>query len=423
MRSEVTLSEACSLIVDCPHKTAPQSDVAYAYAVGTKAVLDGRIMFARARAVDAATYATWIERATPRPDDLILCREAPVGPVAIVPKTPRVCLGQRTVLLRADPEIANPRFLLYALLAPDSQASLRQLAEGSTVPHLNVEAIRGFPISVPSLEEQSSISFVLRALDDKIECNRRLAGILESLAQTTLEQALQTSAASWDHAWPEAKLADVLEVLETGSRPRGGVKHITSGVPSIGAESIVGAGIFDFTKAKFVSRDYYDALHRGRLQDRDVLLYKDGGRPGDFRPHVSMVGEGFPFEEAAINEHVYRARIKPPYSQDFLYLWLRSPRLTDEMRSRGTGVAIPGLNSSAVKELPIIVPTVSVLEFAQTVIEPMITNVLRLAAEARLLEQLRGALLPKLVSGAIPVPEMNAIDVSGPPEAQVLASR
>jgi type I restriction enzyme S subunit len=102
MRSETTLSEVCSLIVDCSHKTAPEADVAHAYAAGTKAVSDGRIAFTRARQVDAATYATWTERVAPRAGDIILCREAPVGPAAMVPDARAACLGQ-------EDRVAPPR--------------------------------------------------------------------------------------------------------------------------------------------------------------------------------------------------------------------------------------------------------------------------------------------------------------------------
>lgn len=45
MRSELALANACELIVDCPHETAPVSDAAAAYAVGTKAISNGRIDF------------------------------------------------------------------------------------------------------------------------------------------------------------------------------------------------------------------------------------------------------------------------------------------------------------------------------------------------------------------------------------------
>ena len=87
-------------------------------------------------------------------------------------------------------------------------------------------------------------------------------------------------------AWPEATLGDFLSTLEAGNRPRGGVTGIRSGVPSIGAESITTAGEYDFEETKYILIDFYDAVKRGGLEDRDVLLYKGGGNPGESEPHT-----------------------------------------------------------------------------------------------------------------------------------------
>ena len=46
--------------------------------------------------------------------------------------------------------------------------------------------------------------------------------------------------------WRLAVLDEVLGELETGRRPKGGVSGYTYGVPSVGAENIVGLGRFDY---------------------------------------------------------------------------------------------------------------------------------------------------------------------------------
>ena len=248
---------------------------------------------------------------------------------------------------------------------------------------------------MPCLDEQRAIAQTLGCIDDKIASNTRLARTFEEAARLVLvEHGLFGESDEGEHC-----LGDFLEVIETGNRPRGGVNGIKEGVPSIGAESILAAGVFDYSKVKFVTEEYYEELPRGRLRDRDVLLYKDGGRPGQFEPHVAMIGEGFPFAKAAINEHVYRLRVSPPFSQDYLYFWLRSDAVMEEMRRRGTGVAIPGLNSTNVKELPMFIPDRDELTMAQDEIGPLMTGVLQLARQSRHLALLRDALLPELMSG------------------------
>src|SRR5205823_2414643 len=136
-----------------------------------------------------------------------------------------------------------------------------------------------------------------------------------------------------------------------------GVSGYNSGVPSVGAESIVGLGLFDYSKTKYVPQEFFDAMNRGHVKSRDILLYKDGGRPGEFEPHLTLFGDGFPFDIFAINEHVYRLRAKPALGQAYLYFWLSSALTMEEMRIKGTGVAIPGLNSTQVKSLTTLVPT------------------------------------------------------------------
>src|SRR5205814_1013853 len=101
--------------------------------------------------------------------------------------------------------------------------------------------------------------------------------------------------------WGLTVLEEVLSELETGGRPKGGVSGYTFGVPSIGAESIVGLGVFDYSKTKYVPQKFFDIMNKGHIRSRDVLLYKDGGRPGEFEPHLTLFGDGFPFEICAIN--------------------------------------------------------------------------------------------------------------------------
>jgi type I restriction enzyme S subunit len=176
--------------------------------------------------------------------------------------------------------------------------------------------------------------------------------------------------------WELRSLGECLSLIETGSRPAGGVKDIGSGIPSIGAESVIGIGRYNFQKTKYVPKTFYSAMKRGKFENYDVLLYKDGGKPGQFEPHVSLFGDGFPYQVMCINEHVYRLRARPPLSQAFLFFWMSSPLIMEEMRRRGTGVAIPGLNSTAVKEIPCLFPPQDVLEKFDNLAWPLIKRIL-----------------------------------------------
>ena len=180
------------------------------------------------------------------------------------------------------------------------------------------------------------------------------------------------------------------------------------GVPSIGAESIDGLGVFDFSKTKFVPADFAAQMRVGVLESRDVLIYKDGGKPGDFRPHVGMYGDGFPFTRMTINEHVYRVRAASPLTEPYLYFWLSTETSIAAMRRLGTGAAIPGLNSTALKSIPVAIPPTNIQQRLFPALEAFVGESLAAASEARRLAKARDELLPLLLSGQVQVKDVAA---------------
>src|SRR5665647_294933 len=354
----------------------------------------------------------------------------------------RVCQGpwgllagrnsEHVAIVRPGPSRLGPGFLRSSVAGPETPPRLLAWASaGATRRALTKSMIESLEVPVPGVEDQRRIAHILGTLDDKIELNRRVNETLEEMARALFtswfvdfdpvrakaegrdpglpphladlvpDRLVDSESGEIPEGWEVRPLGDLLQVLETGGRPKGGVALYDSGVPSIGAESIVGLGIHDFSKTKYVPREYFDAMRRGHIQDGDVLLYKDGGKPGQFEPHVTLVGDGFPFSECAINEHVYRLRADSALGQAYLYFWLSSEAAETEMRNRGTGVAIPGLNSTQVKSLTTLVPTQLVAGYFGRTCGPLVSRILANCGESRALAAIRDALLPRLISGEI----------------------
>ena len=202
--------------------------------------------------------------------------------------------------------------------------------------------------------------------------------------------------------WEVNHLGKFLDILETGQRPKGGVSKITEGVPSVGAENIIGIGNYDYGKEKFVSREFFEKLNRGKIEPEDVLLYKDGGKPGDFRPRVSYFGFGFPYSEFAINEHVFRLRSEI-LGQPFLYLSIGHERSLADLRQKGGKAAIPGINQTEVKTVLMLRPTSELLNCFNVLVGKIFEKILKNSLEIFRLATLRDTLLPKLLSGELSI--------------------
>ena len=180
--TEVLLSDICELIVDCPHSTAVDEGKGYPL-VRTPNIGKGRLIYQGMHRVSEDVYLQRNKRATPQEDDLIFAREATAGNVALIQKGEKVCLGQRTVLIRPNKALVNPAFLTYFLLAPKQQYNLLSTANGATVAHVNLPTIRNLKLELPNLDVQQRIADVLSRYDALIENYQRQIKLLEEAAQ------------------------------------------------------------------------------------------------------------------------------------------------------------------------------------------------------------------------------------------------
>jgi type I restriction enzyme, S subunit len=96
-------------------------------------------------------------------------------------------------------------------------------------------------------------------------------------------------------------------------------------------------------------------------------------------------------------------RVTAPFSQAYLYFWLESDEIMDEMRNRGTGVAVPGLNSTALSGVSISIPPEKLLLEFSNFVEQLVSKIFANAKESRTLANLRDSLLPKLMRGEVRV--------------------
>lgn len=155
------------------------------------------------------------------------------------------------------------------------------------------------------------------------------------------------------NGWPMVPLRQVLTSLETGSRPPGGAIGITAGIPSLSAEHMTRFGTFDFSSLRYVPRDYYEEMPRGRVRRNDILIVKDGATTGK----VAFVDEHFPFDEAVVNEHVFLCRPNQEIiNARLLFYWLWGTGGQSAIRANFQGAAIGGINQSFVDAVHVPVP-------------------------------------------------------------------
>lgn len=359
-------------------------------------------------------YDRWMVRGFPKQGDVVLTTEAPLGEVAQLDER-KIALAQRVVCLRGKSGVLNNTYLKYYFLSNYGKKKLKSRESGTTVTGIKQSELRKVEVCYPSFENQCKIASTLSSLDSKIENNRKICANLEAQAQALFKHWFIDFAPFKDGKFVESELGmipegliykrieDMPHTLETGKRPAGGVKGIDNGVPSIGAENIKGLGCYDYSKTKYVTKEYFDSMKKGKIHGYELLVYKDGGKPGYFIPNFAIFGEGYPYKEMCLNEHVFKLDFGNKGYSLFAYFFFKTKQIMSYLNAQGAKAAIPGINS---KDIEVIrMPSLDndcVRNYCDEV-EDILTQILVLSKESSRLSSLRDTLLPKLMSGEIKV--------------------
>ena len=382
--SEVVLNDICELIVDCPHSTAYDEGTGYPL-VRTPNIGRGRLIYSGMHRVCEEVYNKRNARAIPQTNDLIFAREATAGNVALIQEGEKVCLGQRTVLIRPNANLVNPAFLTYHLLAPEQQYKLLSTANGATVAHVNMPTIRNLKLSLPPLATQHRIATIRSRYDSLIENYQKQIKLLEEAAQRLYKE--------WfvDLHFPGHENTNIIDGVPEGWEKK-----------KVGEIAIISAG-----------GDKPDVVTEEQTTECQVPIYSNGttkeGLYGYTNKSSNTAGSitisargsiGF----ACLRMHDYFSivrliSIKPQNNVDLMYLF----QFTKVHTFMSNGAAQQQLTVPMVKAIDVVYPAESLLEAFENVVLPLYKKVQSLQSQLSLLTEARDRLLPKLMGGEIEI--------------------
>ena len=330
-------------------------------------------------------------------------------------------VNQHVAIIRTQPDMLDARFLRYVLISPSMQNHLLALASaGATRNALTKGMIESLYIQAPPIEEQRAIAHILGTLDDKIELNRKQNETLEAMARALFKAwfvDFEPVRAKLEGRWQRGQslpglpahlydlFPDRLVDSELGEIPEGWeYKQLSKfieildsrRVPLSSKERAERRGVYPYHGATGVmdSVDGYlfDGIH--------VLLGEDG----------SVIREnGHPFTQYVwgmfwVNNHAHVLRGQG-ISNETLLLFLDQCDVAPFV----TGAVQLKLNQGNLKSIPFLNPGEILLGKLGELIAPIFGQIRDVSDESRSLTQLRDTLLPKLLSGELRVPDVEAL--------------
>jgi len=145
-------------------------------------------------------------------NDIIISCSGTIGEVSIIKENdPKGIISQALLLLRVNPELVLPNYLLFFLKSKKGHDAIVSCSSGSV--QVNIakrEVIESIPLLLPSIAEQNKIVAILSSLDDKIDLLRRENATLEAMAETLFRQWFVEEA---KEEWEEKPLSSIATFL------------------------------------------------------------------------------------------------------------------------------------------------------------------------------------------------------------------
>jgi type I restriction enzyme, S subunit len=322
-------------------------------------------------------------------------------------------------------DVIAPEYARYYFRSTHFRQSVNAMSTMSTRASLNNEILDRLQVVLPPLKEQQCIGYLLATLDDKIQLNRKTNETLEAMAKALFKSwfvdfdPVRAKAEGRPTGLP-AEISDLFpdsfEDSELGEIPSGWrvapvgdvVECVGGSTPSTNEIEYWDGGEYFWATPKDLS-----SLSEPFLLDTAKKITADGVQrisSGILPVGTILLSSRAPVGYVAaacvpvsINQGFIALKSNGLMSSAYLLNWCLSN--VQQFKDRASGTTFAEISKAAFRPIPLLVPSEQVARLfsdqSQTLYERVVSNM----RQSTLLAATRDALLPKLISGEIRIPD------------------
>jgi type I restriction enzyme, S subunit len=341
--------------------------------------------------------------------DLFFPHRGLIGEVGIVgTDVPTPCMLSTSLMkLSPDATHADSQFLFYFFRSPRGRHALLQNSSQVGTPGIAtpLASLRRIALQLPGLPEQQAIARVLAVLDDRIDSNRRLTGLLEAAVVTLfrarfvscvgVEGFERNEMGSLPPGWRIGALADLARFVNG----KAFTKHANAtGRPIVRIRELNGGVDHGTPRSDIEADDDFIARF-------DDILFAWSGSLGVYR---------WPGSESLINQHIFKV-IPNGWPAWFVHAWIQEHMENFRGIARDRATTMGHIQRRHLTEARVPLPVSEAIASTHATVGPIDQQRAALVRENATLASVRDLLLPKLISGEIRVPvTSDPAEVIGP---------
>ena len=326
---------------------------------------------------------------------VLFTSRAPIGYVAIAQN--EVCTNQgfKSIVPNADTDYL---FLYYLLV--HNRERIENMGSGTTFKEVSGSVMKNITVSVPTdIEEQREISRILGSLDDKIENNTAINHHLEQMAMAIFKSwfvNFEPFDGEIPDDWRTASLREIAEIKHGYAFK--GEYFCDEPTPYL----LVTPGNFAIGGGFLEKPKYYNGPipQSFILKQNDLIVtMTDLSKQGDTLGYSALV----PASDLYLhNQRIGLVSVEKKL-KDFLYWLMRTREYQRFIVNHASGSTVKHTSPKSILSYEFVLPDDSTLETIGPVFRQINELVTHNFTESVRLAALRGALLPRLMSGELSV--------------------
>ena len=295
-------------------------------------------------------------------------------------------LTNLSIAVELDNKICEPLYFYYKY----KLSNLRYLDTGSAQSQITIDDLKRLSLKLPPLEEQKRITEILSSIDYKIELNRRINDNLEQQAQALFDHYFDSGSIYLEDSIMGC-LTDIAVYLNGLAMQKFPATDIERSLPVLKIKEL------GQRKCDDCSDRCSDSIDADYIIDNEDIIFSWSG---------TLMVDVWCGGKCGLNQHLFKVTPLKNYPRWFVYYWTNRHLKKFKLIAKDKAVTMGHIRRGDLENAEVAIPTnLNMLEINAR-INPLFQSIIDRRLEITKLENIRDALLPKLMSGELTINEI-----------------
>lgn len=325
-------------------------------------------------------------------NEILLTLVGSVGQTALVDENMKNYNVARAVAVIPIKSGINRNWVKYYLDSNVPQQYFKEELNTTVQATLNLKSVKKTPIWIPDDKYIEKAVATLTSIDRKIYINNRSKETLENLISAIYYKTLGIYSFSNDNkevldSWFESNVLDnITEVREKNKDEKN--------YPVL---SVVKESEFKASEDVFTKQVYSKSTKNYKIVRRNQVAYNPA------RANIGSIAMLKEYDVGLVSPIYTVFEMKDTITPTFFYYYMKQPIFQEMIKHHAIGTTRQNFPFEAFKMFPMVVPPMELQLKFEEMAKPIEQKIAKLKEENEVLVEIRDTLLPKLMSGEMPV--------------------